>query len=159
VNYSDPFGLKAEDVFIGCRNLDEPLDWLGQHCAIKIVDGSGREEVYELINNKWRNDSGQPSTAEQISKYKYTAWSRVDVPDGMSSAQFDEAVRSNAVTLGGQRNGLRYLPFGGRNSNRFVYDAITSAGGEVSLWVADTVRLVPGLCGGIGLFRGRHCRW
>jgi hypothetical protein len=158
VNFRDPFGLKAEDVGIGCRNLeDKYLGRGGQHCAIRITTDEGAEYIFELLrSDDVKNISGSPSLSNQGAKY--TRWTQVDVPEGMSSSEFDAAVLGKARTIGIARNGLDYHWGGGRNSNRYVYDVITGSGGMIPRAAIDAWRKAPGLCGGIAIFNGAGCK-
>jgi len=76
----------------------------------------------------------------------------------MTSQQYDNAVLSNASTIAVERNGARYSPFGGSNSNRYVYDVVTSSGGQVPAGaLSGRTGVAPGLCGGVGLMTGGNC--
>jgi RHS repeat-associated protein len=156
VNYRDPFGLKAEDVFIGCRPLADSWGKVRQHCAIRIVDDKGGEEVYELLNVNRRNSVGSPASAEEVAKY--SSWTKVDVPVGMSSSQFDDLVQINARVIGSQRDGEKYSPLGGKNSNRYVWDVIQASRSMVPHEALLNRLLAPGICGGSAFSTGVSCK-
>jgi hypothetical protein len=120
------------------------------------VDSDGNTEVYELLKDGGRNQAGQPASEEEIAKY--SSWTLVDVPVGMTSEQFNERVRINARAIGQARDGQPYSPWGGRNSNRYVFDVITSSGGMVPYnALLGGFRFAPGICGGTGLNIGQQC--
>ena len=77
----------------------------------------------------------------------------------MSEAQFDAAVLQSARAQTARQNGRHYFLTGSHNSNRFVFDIITGAGGMVPFLAArmNGAGLAPGLCGGIGLATGSWC--
>ena len=55
--------------------------------------------------------------------------------------------------------GIAGLP-GAFNSNRFVYEVINAAGGEIPFSLRYRFLFgAPGLCSGMRLFTGRSCRY
>jgi uncharacterized protein RhaS with RHS repeats len=162
INFRDPFGLAADTVEVGVRPLNNPV--LGKvfgHAAVRVRDGSS-DAVGELVKGGDGTNSiaGRVTTPEDIAGY---VWSKVNVPAGMTSEAFDQAVRGSFTQVGRERQGLGYNPHGVLNSNRFVFDVISRAGGFVPRSVMQAGLLVPGLCGGKssalgGLSAGSGCR-
>lgn len=99
----------------------------------------------------WSDDWGNELHRGKMDAFNNAGmWVKVEVPFGMSERQFDRAVLRAADYVSQQVEGKRYRFTGGSNSNRFVYDIITRAGG----YVPGTLKLrfplgAPGLCGGI----------
>jgi hypothetical protein len=58
----------------------------------------------------------------------------------MTNEQLDVAVRRQLNTRGRALAGKEYSSHGAKNSNRFVYDVVTRAGGKMPRG--------PGICGG-----------
>ena len=154
VTFTDPFGLKADTVEVACRPV-EGLEGVAQHCAVR-VHNEKVDKTFELRNVNGRNVIGT-APADQVAGYA-GSWVVSAVPEGMTSQQYDNAVLSNASTIAVERNGERYSPFGGRNSNRYVYDVITRSGGQVPGEARREGRgVAPGLCGGLGVNTGGNC--
>jgi uncharacterized protein RhaS with RHS repeats len=159
VSYSDPYGLKPEDVFVSCRPLDGNIGGaVGGHCAVRIVN-KGVDVTYELLNI---NGIGNPQWAgvqtdpEKLAQYA-NGWVQVATPEGMTSDEHDRRTLAAADRLSNERNGRDYSPAGHKNSNRFVYDVVTQGGGRVP-WAAVLFnRATPGICGGWGPLLGTNC--
>jgi len=153
VNFSDPFGLF--DVYVGCRNVDNSGGTF-QHCSVRVVN-SNVDVTFELLNKGGTNAVGQ-APPDQVQRYT-GRWTKVAVPMGKESEQFDAEVLANAQQLAAERNGMKYSFLGSRNSNRYVYDVITRAGARVP-WSAirnPDRSGAPGLCGGGGITDGWNC--
>ncbi len=154
INFADPFGLK--DVFVGCRDVKD-MDGF-QHCSVRVVN-EDMDLTFELLAE---NGIGQPQYAgtqqdpEKLAEYR-GSWQRVAVPDGMSSREFDRAVLHSAIRRSQEESGDRYTPLGGKNSNRFVYNVITKAGGRVPAAAMEKGKFAPGICGGRGGAPGTDC--
>ena len=155
INFDDPFGLK--DVYVGCRDV-EGLGGTAQHCAVRVVS-ENMDLTFELLAD---NGIGGPQSAgpqqdpDKLAAYR-GAWARVDVPEGMTGAEFDRAVLHSAIRTSQEESGDSYTPLGGKNSNRYVYNVITGAGGKVPQAARTPGKLAPGLCGGSGLDSGTDC--
>ncbi|HEX2080828.1 MAG TPA: RHS repeat-associated core domain-containing protein [Longimicrobium sp.] len=157
VTYSDPYGLRPEDVIVACRAVDGTRG-LGGHCAVRVVNEKLNIDVtYELL----ANGIGQPqfvgqTSPEQAARYEGRGV-QVAVPNGMTSDEFDLRVLATAERISQERNGRPYSPSGTRNSNRFVYDVITQSGGKVPWAAVPYNKATPGICGGRGIFLGNDC--
>lgn len=158
--YSDPFGLKPDDVFVNCRPVGGEGDsGVAGHCAVRVVDEKqGLDVTIELIPNREGKDafSWAPKSSDKVSAYTGD-WTQVDVPEGMTSEQFDNAVLRAAFIEMNARKGSLYLPFGQVNSNNFVFEVISRAGGRVPRSASSGFLFVPGICGGSGFSRGQSC--
>ena len=157
INFADPFGL--DTVQVGCRPVEKTNSFT--HCAVRITDDSaGTATVYELLA---KNGIGGPQFAgiekdpKQIAKFG--KWIAVPVPSGQTEDGFAANVRGSADRLSASENGKRYSPFGGSNSNAFVFSIITRAGGQIPSSVLIPGRTAPGLCGGRGIFQGFDCNY
>jgi hypothetical protein len=75
----------------------------------------------------------------------------------MSVNEFDRRVISASVAIARDLKGSPYWPGGEANSNHFVFDVITTAGGKVPGAASKGFTFVPGICGGSGLARGSKC--
>jgi uncharacterized protein RhaS with RHS repeats len=159
VTYSDPYGLSPNDTYVGCRPVDG-TGGAGLHCAVRVVNEKlGVDVTYELLaDGPGRPKRAGQAGASQVERYEGT-WEKVGVPAGMTSDEFDLAVLTNAVDISAEQNGRPYFFTGGTNSNRFVYNIITKAGGKVPAAALGHFpgALAPGLCGGYGLSRGQNC--
>lgn len=116
---------------MGVRPLDHKLLGLfGNHAAIRVGAG-GKRQVGELKNVDDKNYiEVRTNSAADNDQYD---WVRVDVPDGMTSEQFDAAVVEAFNAIGAVRRHQPYSWHGSLNSNRFVYDVISEAGGKVPI--------------------------
>ena len=156
VNNADPFGLK--DVYVGCRDVDGTRG-TAQHCAVRVVNRD-MDLTFELLADNGvggAQSAGPQQDADKLAAYR-GSWARVDVPDGMNSEEFDRAVLHSAIRTSQQESGDRYTPLGHKNSNRFVYNVITGAGGKVPQAARAPGKLAPGLCGGDGIHAGIDCK-
>ncbi len=163
VTYSDPFGLMAMDTYVNCRPVGGKGDeGAVAHCAVRVVDEDRKiDQTIELLNEDGTKEIywSLPGD-EKAKKYSSDGWSRVAVPKGMSSREFDDAVLNSALQQTRTQRGQPYLPFGYTNSNRFVSNVITGAGGSVpSRPLAGFFPLIgaPGLCGGFTVLTGPNC--
>ncbi|HEX2207817.1 MAG TPA: RHS repeat-associated core domain-containing protein, partial [Longimicrobium sp.] len=157
VTYSDPYGLRPDDVIVGCRSVDNTRG-LGGHCSVRIVNEKLNIDVtYEVLSN----GIGEPQFAGQTSPQQAARYEgrgvQVAVPNGMTSDEFDMRVLENAERISQERNGQNYSPSGTRNSNRFVYDVITQSGGKVPWAAVPYNKATPGICGGKGILLGTDC--
>lgn len=116
--------------------------------------------TYEIFSE---HGNGAPKYMEKTpgtpAGFEENGWVQVDIPEGMSSDEFDFAVLENAEQIGARENGRTYSMWGYNNSNRYVYDVVTSSGGKVPIEVLISVRgaYVPGICGGLVLGTGGNC--
>ena len=152
INFSDPFGLKGE---VACRGVKGMEDF-AQHCALRVGG-----ETFELLSpGLLRSQSIGPIA--DMSEYE-GRWTTIEVPEGMTEAEFDAALLEQAGQLMESRQGDNYLPFGFINSNAWVFDAVTRAGGSVPYAAFARARaldgslVAPGLCGGVGITTGSGC--
>jgi len=130
------------------------------HCAVRVVDADrGIDQTIELIPKDgqkeiyWSNSSDNKTKA-----YDANAWVSVGVPQGLSSREFDDAVMLSAGRETRAQRGTDYTVSGTSNSNRFVYNVITGAGGRVPRAAAAGFFYgAPGLCGGKKAATGRNC--
>ena len=156
VNFSDPFGLSAMDTQLQCRAVGGTGEGNAAHCAVRVVDKErGLDVTIELLNEGtnqiyWRSAPGEAAREG----YSEDGWTTVAVPEGMSSREFDDKVLQSAFGRTMATRGVDYSMFGSKNSNRFVHDVITGAGGRVPGAAAAGYTFAPGLCGGRGLRRG-----
>lgn len=165
INLSDPSGLTT---YISCREIDFTSNF--GHCGIHIKNrdldldvlielertGRGWLAPFGYKNVPWLFGS---SMRDPLSAYD-GGWHQVMPPSGMTETDFDVAVFDAAALVSSRENGRRYNPFGQYNSNRFIYDVITSAGGRVPGSVSlFFVKGTPGLCGGSFWSTGRNCAW
>ena len=129
---------------------------MGQHCAVRVKNAQ-IDTTYELLNVRGIKQAG-PASADRVAEYGDN-WVRVATPEGMSEAEFDAAVLHSARAQTARQNGHRYFLTGGHNSNRYVFDIISGAGGLVPFTAArmNGAGLIPGLCGGIGFAMGSWC--
>lgn len=160
VSYRDPFGLSAEDVSVNCRAVGDSGEGNAAHCAVRVVDESRDLDVtIELLNENWTNEVYWRSRAGDAEAQGYNPgrWARVAVPVGMTSHEFDDRVLQQAMLHTRAARGQDYHFWGGSNSNRFVFNIITSAGGMVPGAASRAFKIAPGICGGGGLSRGGQC--
>jgi hypothetical protein len=147
------------DTQVQCRNVGGTGEGNGAHCAVRVVDKDrGLDVTIELLNEDtnqiyWRSAPGE---AEREG-YSEGGWITVAVPQGMTSREFDDKVLQSALGRTMATRGVDYSMFGSKNSNRFVHDVITGAGGRVPGATAAGYKFAPGLCGGSGMSRGRNC--
>ena len=159
VTYSDPYGLSSDSVSVACRYVDDTGN-AGAHCAVRVDQEGGKSTTFELLSS----GVGKPQTAgvqsdpKQLERYE-GKWVAVKVPTGMNHKQFGATVLSTAQKISAQVNGDSYSPLGGQNSNRYVYNIITQAGGQVPFAsrLSTPGATAPGLCGGRGIFQGATC--
>jgi len=159
VMFTDPFGL---DPYVNCR----PVGGKGgsgvvAHCAIRVKDDARKLDVtIELIPKGSKKEiywTGPNSSNTQA--YDASKWAKVATPDGMSSQEFDDAVLKAAGVETVKQRGTPYSFGGSSNSNNFVHEVITGAGGTVPATATAGFLLgAPGLCGGSGLSTGSECR-
>ena len=104
------------------------------HCALRVFDPErGLDVVIELLDVAhrreiyWRSDLADAQRAT----YLAASWSTVPVPAGMTQQQFDDAILRSALRETVDMRGDIYTPGGRRNSNRFVYESVTGAGGSI----------------------------
>ena len=153
----------ADSTLINCRGVDNTGGRFG-HCAVRVInEETGRDITMELIPSTVLG-SGAFGLMNTIHAYGpagdlFSAygsnWSRVAVPAGMTSQQFDQAVLSSAQRVTGTMAGRAYTPTGGGNSNRFIYEIITGAGGTIPGGLESGFPFgAPGLCGGTGVESG-----
>ncbi|HEX5871782.1 MAG TPA: RHS repeat-associated core domain-containing protein [Longimicrobium sp.] len=146
VAYHDPYGLSSDTVWVAVRALESRiLGLFGNHAAI-LVGAGGRRQLGELLE---RNDKNfievrtNPGPAD-LGRYEL---SRVHVPKGMTSEEFDQRVVASFNEVAAERRHKNYSAHGARNSNNFVYEVITRAGGTVPR-SANKPSFTPGICGG-----------
>lgn len=119
----------------------------GGHAAVRVRNSDGGYNyVGELLNVSGTNDIVTwPGDAAKADDY---VWVTVPTPEGMTSEEFDIAVTNSFFTLAPIREGQPYSSHSAVNSNRFIFDVITGAGGSMPLGVTGTGRVAPGICGG-----------
>ena len=131
------------------------------HCALRVFDPErGLDVVIELLDVAhrreiyWRSDLADAQRAT----YLAASWITVPVPAGMTQQQFDDAILRSALRETVDMRGDIYTPGGRRNSNRFVYESVTGAGGSIPdvAWRSFFFG-APGLCGGGFSATGRNC--
>src|SRR6266516_394501 len=161
VNFSDPFG---DSTFVNCRPFTRGTSGEKHfaHCAVRVRIGTF-DRVYQIQPDKKSGTgvsiAGSGPTEELTTAFKQP-WIPVAVPGGMSVSQFDQrvldAVYNYDVTGRGYQH---YTPFGEGNSNHFVYESITRAGGMVPIAVTRNVGqlVAPGICGGLLFREGNSC--
>lgn len=155
--YTDPFGLSPDTVKVGCRALQGILGVVGNHCAVRVDTDDGQSQVGELLKGDDGNNNVVVWNGQSSSSANYT-WTTVAVPQGMTSAQFDQAVIGSFNQNAQEKHGEKYTSHSKGNSNRFVFDVITNAGGKVPQSAVPKNGLTPGLCGGGGRFAtGNQC--
>lgn len=159
INYSDPFGLEA---FVGCRPVggenDEDGGGAAGHCAVRVVNEElGIDITVELAPEGRRKRIYTASGDEDRTEAYGGLWSEVLVPEGMTVNEFDRAVLKSALEVSGRVGGTKYGFGGAKNSNRFIYDIITGAGGLVPQSASAGFKIAPGICGGTGMKRGSNC--
>lgn len=136
-------------VEVGCRYIDfEAFKFpLGHHCAIRVTFADGEVRFGELLKDKPTGKNiviSFDGTSQETLKYR---WTTIATPKGMSPGQFASEVNRAFDTLAQGYNGLTYSKSGIRNSNKFVYDVITSVGGRIPFSVMGS-GATPGICGG-----------
>jgi hypothetical protein len=161
VAFTDPFGLKPDSTFVNCRPVggEGSSGTLG-HCAVRVKDAKLKVDATIEMAPDAQGLLDQVHVAGPADRrtLAYTGpWAPVAIPNGMTEQQFDQRVLASAVAVSRDIQGLPYLPFGQVNSNRFVYDVITGAGGIVPGAPSAGFTWVPGICGGSGVARGSHC--
>jgi hypothetical protein len=116
--------------------------------------------TFELLSNGilLPQTAGLQTDPKRLAAYR-GSWSRVAVPDGMSSEDFDQAVFHSAIRRLQEEDGDPFWPSGGTNSNRYIYNIVKKAGGEVpsGAMAKHPGRKAPGLCGGKGGETGTDC--
>ena len=152
MNYSDPFGLRVQ---IGCRPIGGALGAMYSHCAIRIDDSYGHHYSFELMPVKVPGEPDTWNTIQSVPDEDEYTWTTVGAPEGMKDDEWDSTVRAAAEVVGYRMSGKKYHADGARNSNHYVHEAITTAGGNVpeSAKPKDG-RKAPGLCGGSGASTG-----
>jgi len=100
---------------------------------------------HDAVNNAGPAGPGQVAL--------YGKWYRVE----SARDNFATVTRQWAETLSYLRNGRTYNPFGGRNSNRFVFEVVTLYGGKIPYAAIGAGNRAPGLCGGVGIWSGDGC--
>jgi hypothetical protein len=162
VNFTDPFGLAPMDTYVNCR----PVGGTGKegavaHCAARVVDEKrGIDQTIELAPNSrgqkeayWALGGSDRTNADAADN-----WLKVGVPSDMTTTECDDAVLQSAMLETKAQRGDRYWPTGNTNSNRFVFNIITNAGGQIPAGAAAGFPLgAPGLCGGV-VRTGTRCR-
>ena len=144
---------------VACRAVDNSTTFT--HCALRITDDdAGTSTVYELL----AKGIGQPQhagvEADPVQIQRFAGkWVDVATPANQTNTRFSARTRQGADAASARENGLRYSPFGGVNSNHFVYEIVTGAGGQVPLKALIPGRTAPGLCGGHGMFQGFNCSY
>jgi RHS repeat-associated protein len=159
VNRTDPSGLTT---YVSCRQVGgEGNHGVVGHCAVRVLDANrGIDQTIELIPNGkdekeiyWRGP-WDPKTAD----FDPNHWITVRPPCGLTDEEFDDAVLRSAFRETLKERGKEYGPGGGGNSNRFVFNVIAGAGGQVPGAAAAGFPFgAPGLCGGTGVFTGGSC--
>jgi RHS repeat-associated protein len=166
--YTDPFGLAPDTTFVGCRPVggtntsSEGQNTIG-HCAVRVVDEERDiDTTFELSPEPgadWINNSIYVVGGDNARVAAYgDSWVAVGVPEGMSVEEFDDAVLRSAFKEALMYNGKPYFPSGNLNSNSFVYETVTRAGGFVPAAAAGLFKIAPGICGGSGAAKGRNCK-
>jgi RHS repeat-associated protein len=150
-------------VEVGGRLVHGPygLDVDAVHYAIRVTIGD------KSVMTELRPDNDLRNHISHIDGHSVTAseyrWAIVAVPTGMTSLGFAEAVRTSITAFTAQYEGRRYWPDGSTNSNSFVYNVITDAGGRIprgAVWETNPLGFPasPGICGGSGAATGPNCR-
>jgi hypothetical protein len=115
--------------------------------------------MYEIVRSKKRAKTKVGVSVpgqEEFATYG-DIWFAVDVPEGMTVREFDDAVLGSLLTQAQEFNGAVYYGIGAKNSNTFVYRVIKGAGGLVPGEASAHILFVPGICGGWFLGRGGDC--
>jgi RHS repeat-associated protein len=160
INFSDPFGLKSQ---IACRPVGDDneggVDPTVAHCAIRVIDEDRDIDILiELAPDiRGRNVIHTGDSSSDRARAYGDKWFDVAVPRGMSSEDFDDAVLGSALAVSSAMMGSGYSPSGSKNSNRFIYNIVTGAGGRVPFRASAGFLFAPGICGGQGPFRGNNC--
>jgi RHS repeat-associated protein len=141
-------------VEVGCRPVRHMYGAAG-HCAVRLKDPTGRERVAELVQGSDGKNEIITWNANSASASDYI-WVPVEIPSGMTAEGFNTAVWNSFLSVTSEMNGQTYHWDGGRNSNHFVFEIITRAGGQVPNipWIQ---LFIPGICGGTGLSKGNSC--
>jgi RHS repeat-associated protein len=164
VNFSDPFG---DSTYVNCRPLQTGHRWEDTnfgHCAVRVSNSKLRFDfTFQLQPDKNGRTAVRiavSGASDKLTTDFTQSWINVAVPKGMTSDRFDQLVLGAIVsyTSSSGRGSLHYDFLGEGNSNAFVYDVITEAGGRVPSAVYMRLgRRVPGICGGIVLEEGPNC--
>jgi len=156
ISYDDPFGDTVE---VGCRAVTGS-EGAANHCAVRVHGDGKPDQIGELLKDSAGNNRIAVVDSSEASKYK---WSIVAVPNGQTQAQFDAGTRASFNTHSDAEDGQKYSISGLRNSNHFVWEVITGAGGTVPHSALPMTGVTPGLCGGIRgaiaqyIFAGSQC--
>ena len=144
VSYRDPYGLSADTVWVGIRNLAVPvLGALVSHSSVRA-----NNDVFELTNGPDQNSVVKVTSFSGNTDMDAYTWYRVDAPAGMSDTEFTSAVRFNATQLGGSINttGQKYEALG-RNCHWYTNSVITPTGARIPGEAEHSNgRLAPNLC-------------
>ena len=138
--------MAPDTVWVAVRKLESPvLGLLGNHAAILVADANKRQ-LGELLDRNGKNyiEVRTNPGASDLGRYEL---SRVQVPNGMTSEEFDARVVQAFNEVAAERRHKEYSPHGARNSNNFVHEVITRAGGTVPR-SANKPPFTPGICGG-----------
>jgi hypothetical protein len=115
--------------------------------TIELIPKGGKKQIYWVGPN-----------SANVAAYDASKWTKVKVPDGMTVEQFDQAVLNLAALQTAGHTGHKYSVAGDHNSNNFVYEVITGAGGKVPLGATIGFKLgAPGACGGSDARTGNDC--
>jgi len=161
VNFADPFGL--EPVYVSCRpvggeNGEDGASGDVGHCAVRVViEGENIDVGFELTPDGLANAVHAFKPGDERFEAYGGEWVQVGVPEGMTSDEFDRAVLGSAIKESTIGKGMPYFFSGNLNSNRFVHEIVTRAGGQVPSAAAAGFKLAPGICGGNFIRRGRGC--
>jgi hypothetical protein len=153
VAFSDPFGLDTTSV--ACRPVGgDNRAGGGQsdygHCAIRIKNEEiGIDIMFEITRGP--PAGAFPTTlvgafgpsSENFARYG-DKWVPVGVPVGQTVTQFDTGVLREVLTQKRLTDGQIYNPDGKANSNSFVYNSITGAGGKVPAAASAAIKRVLG---------------
>lgn len=129
------------------------------HCGIRVADSQTGVDMtmQEIPDDNDRVQIHVTGPDDPKTKAFTGPWVPVTPPSGMTTQQFDQAVVKAAIVETRDITGSLYLPHGEFNSNAFVFNVITKAGGKVPAAAAKGFTFVPGICGGRGLSRGNQC--
>ena len=163
INFSDPFGLTS---YVGCRPVGGKNDGdessTAGHCAVRVVNEElGIDLTVELDQDHRPGRNRKVIYTSKTGEARTEAYGNqfvpIGVPEGMSVNDFDKAVVRSALEVAGQVEGQKYAFTGGTNSNRFVFQIVTGAGGQVPWSASARFKFAPGICGGSGLRKGTKC--
>lgn len=152
--------MKADTPYVSCRAVGGTASegTLG-HCGIRVRDSRTGVDatIQEIPDSHGKVQISVTGPTDPKTKAFTGSWVPVATPTGMTTQQFDAAVIKSAVVETRDVQGSVYEPEGQFNSNQFVFNVITQAGGHVPAAASAGFTFAPGICGGSGLSRGAGC--